>query len=162
MTRSLLMGYCKPEGELDNVADFMRQLQRVVHSTLSAICDADPISTQSFKEALKLTLVGTRTTKRLLAERATSVRIWEPAIWAELCDRLKRSASLVEHCRQIVKSIQAQQPSQNGERVGGNRERVTAGRKRKADNSMVNDVAENRTKEILLPRKGAKKARTGA
>src|SRR6266702_2518705 len=142
----------------------MGQLQRAVHSTLSATCDADTTSTQSFKEALKLTLVGTRTTKRLLAERATSVRIWEPAIWAELCDRLKQSASLVELCRQIVKSIQAQQPSlktDGGERVGRKRVKATAGRKRKADDSVVTNAAEKRTKQIPPPTKGAKKGHVG-
>lgn len=142
----------------------MRQLQRAVHSTLSATCDADPISTQSFKEALKLILVGTRTTKRLMADRTTSMHIWEPANWEELCDRLKRSSSLVELCRQILKSIEAQQPSKinNGERVGGKREKATAGHKRKADNSIGTDVAEKRTKQVLPPSKGAKKGRTGA
>jgi len=142
----------------------MKQLQRAVHSTLSGTCDPDTTSTQSFKEALKLILVGTRTTKRLMAERATSVRIWEPSIWARLCDHLKRFASLVELCRQIVKSVQAQQPSPKiaeGEPVGGKREKVTAGHKRKADNSMVTDVAEKRTKQVLPPRKGAKKGRIG-
>lgn len=142
----------------------MRELQRAVYSTLSDTCDADTISTQSFKEALKLILVGTRTTKRLLAEHATSVRIWEPSIWARLCDRLKRFASLVELCRQIVKSVQAQQPPPKvteGERVGGKRDNVTAGRKRKADNPVATDVAEKKTKQVLPPRKGAKKCRTG-
>lgn len=142
----------------------MRQLQRAVHSTLSDTCDADTISTQSFKEALKLILVGTRTTKRLMAERATSLCIWEPSIWAGLYDHLKRFASLVELCRQIVQSVQAQQPSPKiteGERVGGKREKVTAGRKRKADNSIGTDVAAKRTKQVLPPSKGAKKGRTG-
>ncbi|KAF8274212.1 DNA polymerase phi-domain-containing protein [Lactarius quietus] len=146
-----------PEDELDNLAVFMRQLQRAVHSTLSATNDSDTVSTQSFKEALKLTLVGTRTTIRLMAERATAVRIWEPTIWAGLCGRLKRSASLAELCRQIVKSIQAQQFNDEGKR-----EKVTARRKRKADNSMVTDVAEKRTKQILSSSKSAKKGRTGA
>ncbi|KAH8991045.1 DNA polymerase phi-domain-containing protein [Lactarius hatsudake] len=82
-----------PEDELDNLADFMRQLQRSVHSVLSSTCDADTTSTQSFKEALKLTLAGTRITKRLMTQRATSVQIWEPTIWGELCDRLKRYQS---------------------------------------------------------------------
>jgi DNA polymerase phi len=161
---SSLTGHCKPEDELDNFVDFMRQLQRAVHSTLSDTCDADTISTQSFKEALKLILVGTRTTKRLMTERATSVRIWEPSIWARLCDHLKRFASLVELCRQIVKSVQAQQPSPKtteGDREGGKREKVTAGSKRKADNSMVTDVTEKRMKQDLPPRKGAEKGRTG-
>lgn len=143
----------------------MRQLQHTVHSTLSATCDAVPISTQSFKEGLKLILVGTRTTKRLMADRTTSMRIWEPANWAELCDRLKRSASLIELCRRIVKSIQAQQPSpktNKGDRVGGKREKATAGHKRKADNSISNDVTEKRTKQILPPSNGARQGRTGA
>jgi hypothetical protein len=142
----------------------MRQLQNAVHSTLSTTHDADTTSTQSFKEALKLTLVGTRTTKRLMAERATSVRIWEPTIWAELCDRPKQSASLVELCRQVVKSIQAQQPLPNidgGEGVERKREKATAGRKRKADNSLVTGAAEKRTKQILPPSKGAKKGYVG-
>ncbi|KAI9456638.1 DNA polymerase phi-domain-containing protein [Lactarius psammicola] len=149
------MGYCKPEDELDKLAVFMSQLQRAVHNTLSATGDANTTSTQSFKEALKLTLVGTRTTKRLMADRATSVRIWEPALWAELCDRFKQTASLVELCKQIVKNMQAQQPSSKidgGERVGRKREKATVGRKRKADNSMVTGVAEKRTKH---PSKGA-------
>ncbi|KAH9048219.1 DNA polymerase phi-domain-containing protein [Lactarius hengduanensis] len=136
-----------PEDELDNLAVFMRQLQRSVHSVLSSTYDADTTSTQSFKEALKLTLAGTRTTKRLMAERATSVQIWEPTIWGELCDRLKRSASLVELCRQIVKSMQAQQPSpkiDGGERVGRKGEKATAGRKRKVNNSMVTGATEKK------------------
>ncbi|KAH9180268.1 hypothetical protein EDB89DRAFT_1918230 [Lactarius sanguifluus] len=136
-----------PEDELDNLADFMRQLQRSVHSVLSSTYDADTTSTQNFKEALKLTLAGTRTTKRLMVERATSVQIWDPTIWGELCDRLKRSASLVELCRQIVKSIRAQQPSpkiDGGERVGRKREKATAGRKRKANKSMVTGAAEKK------------------
>jgi DNA polymerase phi len=152
------------EDELDKLAVFMRQLQNAVHSTLSATHDADTTSTQSFKEALKLTLVGTRTTKRLMSERATSVRIWEPTIWAELCDRPKQSASLVELCRQVVKSIQAQQPLPNidgGEGVERKREKATAGRKRKADNSLVTGAAEKRTKQILPPSKGAKKGYVG-
>jgi len=134
----------------------MRQLQSAVHSTLSATRDADTTSTQSFKEALKLILVGTRTTKRLMVESATSVRIWEPTIWAELCDRPKQSASLVELCRQIVKGIQAQQPSpkiDGGEGVGRKREEATAGRKRKADRSLVTGAAEKRTKQAKAQKK---------
>ena len=134
----------------------MRQLQSAVHGTLLAARDADTTSTQSLKEALKLTLVGTRSTKRLMAERATSVRIWEPTIWAELCDRLKQSASLVELCRLVFKSIQAQQPLpkiDGGEGVGRKREKATAGRKRRADNSLVTGAAEKRMKQILPPQK---------
>lgn len=141
----------------------MRQLQGAVYSTLSDTCDADTISTQSFKEALKLILVGTRTTKRLVAEHATSVHIWEPSIWARLCNHLKRFASLVDLCRQIVQSVQAQQPSPKieGERVGRKRENVTAGRKRKANNSAATDVVEKKTKQTLPPRNGAKNCQIG-
>lgn len=142
----------------------MRQLQSAVNSTLSATRDAGTTSTQSFKEALKLVLVGTRTTKRLMAERATSAGIWEPTIWAELCDCLKQSASLVELCRQILKSIQGQQPSpmiDGIEGVGRKREKAIAGRKRKADNSSVNGATGKRTKQVPPPSKGAKKGHVG-
>ncbi|KAI9446728.1 DNA polymerase phi-domain-containing protein [Lactarius indigo] len=149
-----------PEDELDNLVVFMEQLQRSVHSFLSSTYDADTTSTQNFKEALKLILVGIRTTKRLVTERASSVRIWEPTIWGELCDCLKQSASLVELLRQIVKSIQAQQSSPNidvGERVGRKRDKATAGRKRKADNSIATGTGEKKDEADPTSKKRRKK-----
>jgi len=127
----------------------MKQLQRTMHGNLSAACDADNTSTQSFKEALKLTLVGTRTTKRLMAKCATSVRIWEPTMWVELCDRLKQSTLLVELCKQIVKNMRAQQlllDVEGGERARRKGEKTNAGRKRKADHSLLTDATEKRMK----------------
>jgi len=103
-----------PDAELDDVAVFIRELQRGLYSTLSAACDTSLKITSGIKEALKLVIVSARMTKRLVAQHGPFADIWEPTIWTELHDRLlahdrfMTSAALVGMCRQFIQLVQTQ------------------------------------------------------
>lgn len=136
--------------ELDEVAAFVGQLQRTLHSALSSICDTDTSSTSSVKEVLKLALVGVRTTKRLVVQSDSFVGIWDPSLWTNLHSCLlahDRFAMLGGMCKQIISLTQTLHTSLNiGE---SHRDSVTVTSKRKADTDSGAPSGGKRTKRMV-------------